>query len=285
MKRMNDIRGSFLYRGIRRLFGELGRIDIWERISSYYLWNCHKLYKSQRLFQVIGVTRSGTTLLCSFLDSHSQVICLSEPYHQWKYDGVINTESIKDIVNAKLYRGHPSKLISKLVNKTRDEVLVGFKEIYYTKTHGHYSNAFFFKRNYRNGITTLVIIRDPREIWKSLTLKHPEKKGFVTERFVESWNDLVGWVTTENVFYVKYEELVHNTVEVLKRICLFLNLEFKESMLYLKAKQGRGDQKALAGGLVDSSKNLIECKQYLSLKEINFIVDHCRHYMNALNYL
>lgn len=73
-------KGSLPYRAIRRLLGEVSLTKIWEYLSAYYLWHAFPLNgKSLRLFQIVGVPRSGTTLLCGLLASHSRVICLSEP--------------------------------------------------------------------------------------------------------------------------------------------------------------------------------------------------------------
>lgn len=258
-------------------------IRVWEQLSSFYLWNAFPLDgKENRLFQVVGVPRSGTTLLCSMLNSHSKIICLSEPYHQWKYDGFVYTDEICELVHSNTWKRHPAILLKFLLRNVNDK-LIGFKEIYYSKYNGHYSNHFFFKRNYQKGVVTIAIIRDPREVWKSLVLKHPEKRGRVTRRFVESWNDLVCWILENNIFWVRYEDLVDNPENELCKVCDFLGVDFEEDMFILKERKARGDLNALKGGNIIEGRNK-EYKKVLSLREINYIEFKCDRFMKLTGY-
>lgn len=278
-------KGSISYRALRRLLGTIGLVKAWEYLSSYYLWNAFPLSgKSQRLFQVVGVPRSGTTLLSSLLDAHSEIICLSEPFHQWKFDGFVYTEEIYDIIGYTVWKKHPALLLRNLVQKS-EKRWVGFKETYYSKSHGHWSNHHFFKRNHLQGVLTIAIIRDPREVWKSLILRHPEKQRKVPERFIESWNDLVQWIFQSNVFYVKYEDLIDDPVDTLTKICNHLDLEFEDIMLCIKSRKARGDFNALKGGGIHKNKSRNEYQNFLSKNEILSIESKCGHLMQFLSYV
>ena len=278
-------KGSVIYRGLRRLLGELGLTKIWEQGSSYYLWHAFPL-KDPRLFQVVGVPRSGTTLLCSILASHSKVICLSEPYHQWKYDGIVFTEETSHIVGCEVWKKHPSLLFRQVLSKESEKIWIGFKEIYYSQSHGHWSNHFFFKRNHLRGLLTIAIIRDPREVWKSLILRHPEKKGKISEKFLESWNDLVQWILENRIFFIRYEDLITEPEKTIKKICEYMNIEFEKNMIYaINKRKGRGDKTALAGKTINKAKVHPEYDKYLSKNEILFIEDGCASLMKTMNYV
>ena len=266
------------------MLGELGLTKVWEQASAYYLWHAFPL-KDQRLFQVVGVPRSGTTLLCSILASHSKVICLSEPYHQWKFDGFVFTEEVSHIVGCAVWRKHPSLLLKRVISKESEKVWIGFKETYYSQSHGHWSNHFFFKRNHLRGWTTIAIIRDPREVWKSLILMHPEKKGKVTEKFLESWNDLVQWVLENKIFFIRYEDLISEPEKVIKKLCEYMNIEFEENMIYaMNEKKGRGDITALTSKTINKAKIYPEYDKYLDRYEILFIENGCADSMKIMNY-
>ena len=277
-------KGSLSYRAIRRLLGEIELIKAWEYLSSYYLWHAFPLDgRDHRLFQIVGVPRSGTTLLCALLASHSKVICLSEPYHQWKYDGFVDITDFAELLGSKVWRKHPGLLI-KQISINEKKKLIGFKEIYYSRSHGHYSNHYFFKKNYINGILTIGIVRDPREIWKSIIQKHPEKKGKLTIKFMESWNDLVQWILESNVFYVKYEDILSKPSETLKKACDYLKIEFEKSITNPKPIKGRGDKNAKIGMPIIQNK-INEYKKYLSEDEIRQIEKYCSWGMEKMGYL
>jgi hypothetical protein len=277
-------KGSLSYRAIRRSLGAVGLIKAWEYLSSYYLWRAFPLNgRDHRLFQIVGVPRSGTTLLCALLASHSKVICLSEPYHQWKYDGFVDTTDFSELLGSKVWKKHPGLLVKQICIKEKNK-LIGFKETYYSHSHGHYSNHYFFKRNHTNGVLTIGIIRDPREIWKSLIQKHPEMKGKLTVKFTESWNDLVRWILDSNIFYVRYEELLNETSKSLRKVCDYLNIKFEQHMINPKPLRGRGDENAKRGIPVIKNK-INEYERYLSEDEILYIEKYCGSEMKKLGYL
>lgn len=272
-------KGSITYRVLRRVLGEVGLTKVWEHISSFYLWNAFPLNgKDPRLFQVVGIPRSGTTLLCSSLDSHSRIICISEPYHQWKHNGFVYAEKI---LQFDIWKRHPSFLIEQLLKVHKDK-MIGFKETYYSESHGHYKNYFFFKKNFEKGIKTIVIVRDPREVWKSLVIMHSEKKGKVPDRFLEAWNDLTEWALRNNIFLIKYESLISNPVYVLQKVCSYLVVEFEFDMLHLRPKLALGDPKALKGGSIVNKS--LEFEKFLTKDEILKIERGCFGLMKALGY-
>ncbi len=69
------------------------------------------------------------------------------------------------------------------------------------------------------------MIRDPRDIWIEIATRIPEKRGNVTDRFLDTWNSLACWVLSEKIRYFRYEDLVQNPQFPLRQLCLVLHLD------------------------------------------------------------
>ncbi|WP_397546239.1 hypothetical protein ABUL39_09335 [Rhodothermus marinus] len=211
-----------IFSAIRRLAAEAGLQQAWEWAANRYCWSAFPPAPEvrNRLLQITGLTRSGKTLLGAILATHPEVLMLHEPYHQWLFRGFVEYVG-GDVVSR--WSGHPGRLLSALAASPTQ--WIAFEEPYRSRAHGRWANQCFFERNLRLGIRTLVMMRDPRDIWIEIATRIPEKKGHVPDRFLDSWNSLARWVRSEKIHHVRYEDLVRDPQFHLRQLWLALHLD------------------------------------------------------------
>ena len=210
-----------IFSAIRRLAAEIGLQKTWEWAANRYCWSAFPPAPEvrNRLLQITGLTRSGKTLLGAILATHPEVLMLHEPYHQWLFRGFIEYAH-GDVIHR--WSGHPGRLLSALA--TFPAQWIAFEEPYRSRAHGRWANQYFFERNLRLGIRTLVMMRDPRDIWIEIVRRIPEKKGNVPDRFLDTWNSLACWVLSEKICYFRYKDLIEDPPAHLRQLCLTLSL-------------------------------------------------------------
>lgn len=71
-----------------------------------------------------------------------------------------------------------------------------------------------------------------------------------------------------NVFILKYEDLVMESKDAVQRLCAFLDVEFRESMLGVKSENSSFDSQATAGIF---STSVGQGEQWLSKKEVSLV--------------
>lgn len=238
--------------------------------------------KGKRLMQVTGVPRSGTTLLLSMIGSLPSVFPLSEPFLQYAKEGKIEfsvgrRESIK--------MKNLSAVLKKSFSKKRCDIVV-FKETFRTDNHPHFGTFNFIKKNHESKTVdkTIVVIRDPRDVWSSVIKRHPQLKSnfAVFGETIHAWNTCVGWAIDEGVPFVKYEDLVSD-LNLMQDLANDLGIADCSRTRNLLQISGKGDKKGLQGGRV-TSQSVGTHKEVLDRKTCHSIKNFCEEKMIRLDY-
>jgi hypothetical protein len=236
-------------RASRRLSYRVGLQGPWQGLAQREVWSSTPLTRIDRsgktLFQLAGVARSGTTLLSGLMDQQPDVLCLSEPFRSW----VLRGHSLYD---GGEWTSHPSGLMEELC-RVRPEACIGFKETFYTAEHRHgLANEHFFRRNAAAGIVTIAIVRDPRDVYASVEASVGARTA-VPERFTRTWVAFARWARDSAACLLTYEELATSPTDVMERVCAALGVTFHPPEVYVAARSGEGDSRALRGGSVSTN--------------------------------
>jgi protein-tyrosine sulfotransferase len=204
---------------------------------------------------IIGVPRSGTTLLRVLLDSHSKIAAASET--PWIL-GVYGDDSVRQLAAFLIESSHgPVKCVPgvspqsilKAMRAFIDEVfqpylLIKNKELLVLKTPHDIMHLDFLLKLYHDS-KYIHIIRDGRDsacslVENSSSIFGNEIDGFgklnhlnAMRRWYE-WEIKIRSAFKENEIKpvsLRYEELVGNPVEVLKAVCSGIGVEFEPEML------------------------------------------------------
>lgn len=288
---MGVLFGRAFFATARRICQAIGLSGTWNR------WLAKRCFRNdllkriprdgKRLFQVVGVPRSGTTLLGACLDNHPEVICLLEPHRSWlerrcfefgQYSGV-------DVGENPIWTRPPSGLLELLCASVQ-EACVGFKETFLDGRHSSRASEAFIKRNVSEKCVdaTVGIVRDPRDTWLSIGTRFGDKQTTLPDQaFVDTWNNFADWVQESGVFFVRYEDLASEPEKVLKEVTHHLGLEFDPQMLEVRLKKGGGDRRALKGALISAS-SVGRHRSELADDARRFIEDNCGPVMKKLGY-
>ncbi len=165
-----------------------------------------------------GCGRSGTTLLLSMISASPEVFCFPhevDAFTQWnREDGNLVPRRID-----RLYRYLLTHSVPSSCNRWCEKR--PFNVRYIPEILEYFGNNARF----------VHIIRDARDV---LTSRHPEKPD---EYWVESdrWiNDVtigLNYRDNEQVYTLKYENLINDYESTMKSLCSFLNIEFGDEML------------------------------------------------------
>jgi hypothetical protein len=251
----------------------------WRRLGHHDVWFSHPLSQIDRsgkqLFQVAGLARSGTTLLAGLIDEQPDAMCLSEPFRSW----VLHAKSTYD---DGVWTRHPSRLVEDQCRR-RPERCIGVKETFYSNQHpdGH-ANEDFFRRNASDGIITIALVRDPRDVYASVEAMLGPRPD-VPERFTATWLTFVEWSSVAADCLITYEDLVATPNAVLERVCTTLQIEFDDSRVSLRGRAGEGDKKALCGGSV-STRSIGRFTQRLDRAKALQIEERCGSRMARFGY-
>jgi hypothetical protein len=222
---------------------------------------------------IVGPSRSGTTLFAKMLDAHSALAifpetwcyveldllgCLQEFTDQWQYVLFLNrmwkhlheeNDPAARIVaeeGAKRprYVGPTAPILESIGQayaKARHARVWG------EKTPSHILWLHEIRRLFPNA-RILVIIRDPRDV----LLSYDERWGggrrdadFIMRAAAQVRHNLSHFVKLrgfprEQIFTIKYEDLVAEPARVLHSVCQFLKLEFEPEMLHFYRKNANG---------------------------------------------
>lgn len=251
----------------------------WQRLVHHDVWSSCPLSEidcaGKTLFQTAGVARSGTTLLGGLIDQQPEAMCLSEPFRSW----FLHARSTSD---DGVWTRHPSRLVEDQCRR-RPERCVGVKETFYSAAHidGH-ANEDFFRRNAADGITTIAVVRDPRDVYASVEAMVGERSE-VPERFIDTWRTFAGWASQAADCLITYETLVTSPGSVMERVCCALEIPFDDSCVKLRARAGEGDTRALGGGDV-STASIGRFSRRLDPAKVSQIEARCGDLMASLGY-
>jgi hypothetical protein len=256
-----------------------GLIAPWQRLVHHDVWSACPLSEvdtsGKRLFQIAGIARSGTTLLGSLVDQQPEAACLSEPYRSW----FLHARSTCD---DGVWTRHPSRLVEDQCRR-RPEQCIGVKETFYSNAHvdGH-ANEHFFRRNASDGIITIAVVRDPRDVYASVeAMVGPRPR--VPERFIETWLTFADWASQAADCMITYERLVTSPTPVMDGVCSSLRISFDDSHVRLRVRAGEGDPRALGGGAV-STASIGRFSRRLDPAKVSQIEARCGDVMGSLGY-
>ncbi len=223
--------------------------------------------KKEPIF-VVGVPRSGTTLLAAILAAHSNMSCGPEThFFRWlaktDVDQILNSETWPEpainficSITRKSFSANDSKyLIDKyqvekqditryLENKepsiahvlsaiTEPYMMAMKKSRWVEKTPDHIEHVQLI-RKYFPEAPIIRIIRDPRDVALSLTkvpwgAQTPLEALLLWKRLDEASEE---FFSTDHLCYtIHFEDLVLSPQEELQKLCQFLGEEFEEAML------------------------------------------------------
>jgi len=189
-------------------------------------------------FLVVGVPRSGTTLLSSKLAGHPDAICLDEPWLHWQRFGKFPLpERAARLLGEPVpwSRGIPAKALARLAGQvTRAGLKETFRDGGYWPGFGNTDLLESLADLMPRG-RTVVIVRNPLAVWNSVRNRRMGRTGApdkaVSSRFTRNWNELVDWTDARGIEPFRYEDLVREPVEGFRMLCVGVGLRFEKAML------------------------------------------------------
>lgn len=213
-----------------------------------------------KLVFIIGVGRSGTTLLQSILHGHSSIHFTPETHFVKKYLSKVATTNpdlkrqrrlIHDIGKDKFLQEMSEKLPhyceqAMLDDSVSNKVAWVFKQVLKEKS----GNATYLgdkdpmNVNYLKQINAVFpdakiihIIRDPRDVVLSRMKSAWGKKNRMAAHIAEYIHGIKKArfdgqkYFIENYFEIRYEQLIANPKTIIEKLCSFLEIPFEESMM------------------------------------------------------
>lgn len=214
-------------------------------------------------FYVMAIGRSGTTLLANILDAHPNIVVPPETFfvlhleRKYKNVTVWNDKTIRQFIDD-VYVDRPFRLMWKVprnvveksflqqpkvsnFNEACNRIRESYRASFETKNieligdkHPIYSN--FCKRMMRvNPDAKLIhMVRDPRGTGSgqlnTFNRKDALAVGYLWSRYNKNLLELKT-IYPEKYYLLKYEDLVLKPEETIKKLCDFLEIDFKEEMM------------------------------------------------------
>lgn len=205
-----------------------------------------------RLIYIVGVGRSGTSLLHSIIGSHSEIKSIPENkifrYLSSLKSDLINHEDIYNLLleNTNLLRLQiTKKVVTEMIDKSSNHFVIYSNILNYLS---EINKKYLCEKDpksldlienlikFDNQIKIIHIIRDPRSVVASrLKVKWTKFKSVIFHSLVYN-SQLVNYdkkfnKIKTNIIEIKYEELVSSPEININSICNFLELNFEKSML------------------------------------------------------
>lgn len=242
---------------------------------------------------VVGCPRSGTTLLATILGRHSKLASAPETYFVSQIAAALNdprtqiedlsrlrgiadleisTSAVKEMMETR----SPQKAYAIMAREfTRAQNKDAFIEktpehlIYWRQILSFFPNAKF-----------VVLVRDGRDVVLSLN-KAQFSSNIPVRHGAQKWNQyarahqslIAG--AAERTLQIKYEDLVRDSETVIRALCLFIGIEFEETMLDSRLgssaipESEQGWKKQASGSI--SSKSVGRFKTELSSEEAQIL--------------
>lgn len=238
-----------------------------------------------KLFQVFGVPRSGTTLLASIIDHHTNAICLIEPLLSLQSQGVICIDKKYQIKKREKYS---LRDIYSSLSKIKNIQLLGFKETYRTEFHHFYPSKSLIESNISSKVFDyqIAIIRDPRDGWASVVKRDPHfiKNKTAFKEYLYSWNSLCNLILfRDDIFKIRYEDLVLDSEKTISQLFFYLNIPKPGNLFPINSTDGFGDKTAQKGGYFFRS-SINHYNKYLSKDEVLYIEKKCLPFLSTFKY-
>jgi hypothetical protein len=231
---------------------------------------------------LMGVPRSGTTVLTALLAQVESLTVLSEPLLMHMHQGFFRWKDASG--RARVCVRPVGGFLKAFSRQPGETTAVVLKETWRSDQHDIYPNAGLLHGLRQAGMPVLAIVRDPRAVWYSngsrygaMNLSQPPSQLHINE-----WNAFGQMVLAESIPYLRYEDVVTRPSEACHFAIRTLKLRPTEFRNELGATSGLGDERALAGGAV----NTASLQKYLQLEEPvrKAIMDGCGHVATKFGY-
>ena len=226
-------------------------------------------------FFVLGNPRSGTSLFRLMLNSHPHVVVPPEcgflqwwysKYSTWSQSDSVNpyriAEYVEDLISSKkieTWNLSKSVLINQ-IGKLKPENYTQLSSIVYSLYSPHKNGLVGDKNNYYINHTQLIgnlypdakiihLVRDGRDVACSYLALHSldsksvyaPKVSREIDEIATEWSSntskLNDFLKDKLGLVIKYEDLILNTEETLKRVCDFLEIQYSTNMLRYYEKE------------------------------------------------
>jgi hypothetical protein len=175
---------------------------------------------------ILGTQRSGTTLLCRMLSAHPRLFIQNELNVREIFAPIKSKINILSVIKNLIFNDHGKSLNSILKENNKD--IWGLKDPELT---GYLSDlkSFFPDSKY------VVIVRDARAVTKSYI---ENKWGLGTNVYTgaQRWVSEVAlqydfYKNNENVYLLRFEDLIFDSKKEIIKLLNFLEIEFDEKVL------------------------------------------------------
>ena len=182
-----------------------------------------------KLFVVIGLQRTGTTLLASMLGRHPEINMLFESVtkdslkligKQWNGNKLLAYRQIRRNKRSSKW-GH---LINRIVN-------LDFKQENKHHLVRPFPTSVMSIEDYKKEGAVFITIERDKESSVSSMMKRAGQTKRQSEREWESGMKIINQLKNEGAYGLTFVDLVNNSEKYLKEICNFLAIEYLEKML------------------------------------------------------
>ena len=182
-----------------------------------------------KLFVVIGLQRTGTTLLASMLGRHPEINMLFESVtkdslkligKQWNGNKLLAYRQIRRDKRSSKW-GH---LINRIVN-------LDFKEENRHHLVRPFPTSVMSIEDYKKEGAVFITIERDKESSVSSMMKRAGQTKKQAEREWENGMKIINQLKNEGAYSLTFVDLVNNSEKYLKEICNFLAIEYLEKML------------------------------------------------------
>ena len=182
-----------------------------------------------KLFVVIGLQRTGTTLLASMLGRHPEINMLFESVtkdslkligKQWNGNKLLAYRQIRKNKRSSKW-GH---LINRIVN-------LDFKKENRHHLVRPFPTSVMSIEDYKKEGAVFITIERDKESSVSSMMKRAGQTKRQSEREWESGMKIINQLKNEGAYGLTFVDLVNNSEKYLKEICNFLAIEYLEKML------------------------------------------------------
>ncbi len=215
---------------------------------------------NQNPFFIVGVPRSGTTLIAVILNNHSQIhvgkIALGQSFlklqrrimESYGLNGDVRSRTAAERL---LYAVKSEELVWQFCESVSDKVDEGLRSLLahacedMVSRHGKkiWGNKSPFMLTQFDqidhlmpGVRFIHVIRDGRAV----ALSRQDRRGLDPRLSIHDWKQMIlqgridGEILGPNHYLeLKYEDLLENPVGVISQVCAFLEVEYEERMLDL----------------------------------------------------
>jgi len=182
-----------------------------------------------KLFLVIGLQRTGTTLLASMLGRHPEINMLFESVtkdslkligKQWNGNKLLAYRQIRKNKRSSKW-GH---LINRIVN-------LDFKQENSHHLVRPFPTSVMSIEDYKKEGAVFITIERDKESSVSSMMKRAGQNKKQAESEWEEGMKIINQLKGKNIHSLTFFDLVNNTENVLKGICSFLEIDYLETML------------------------------------------------------